>query len=161
MKSEHYCNVEKFMKLAGQEMPDTPKIPSLEVRELRAKLIFEECLETITALGFAVFTLNERVDGKTVYKPTFFENEKPNLTKIADGCADISVVTIGTLIACGIHDKELLECVDENNLAKFGEGHSIREDGKLIKPPNHQPPDIAKILRDQIYSEEENGRFDS
>ncbi len=161
MKSEHYCKLEQFMKLAGQERPKTPKIPSREVRKLRAKLIFEECLETITALGFAVITLNERVDGKTVYHPTFIEDEEPNLIEIADGCADIKVIATGTLVACGIHDVELQNEVDKNNLTKFGKGHRIREDGKLIKPPNHQPPDIAKILKDQVYSEEENGRFDS
>ena len=153
MKSEHYCRIEEFMKLAQQEMPKHPKIPSKEVRELRAKLIFEECKETIRALGFSMYDGAEGLTLDSIYKP--------KLVEIADGCADISVVTIGTLIACGIHDKELLECVDKNNLEKFGEGHSIREDGKVIKPPNHQPPDIAKILKDQIYSEEKNGRFDS
>ena len=79
----------------------------------------------------------------------------PNLVEIADGCADLSVVTIGTLSACGIADEMLLGVVDANNLAKFGPGHSIREDGKLIKPKNHKPPDIAQLLEIQTRGVEE------
>lgn len=32
---------------------------------------------------------------------------------------------------------------------KFGPGHSIRADGKLVKPPGHKPPDIAAELARQ------------
>ena len=65
-----------------------------------------------------------------------------DLCAIVDGCCDLSVVTIGTLSACGVPDELFLKLVDENNLAKFGDGHSIREDGKLIKPSDHKPPAI-------------------
>ncbi len=43
-------------------------------------------------------------------------------------------------------DKEIQKMVDNNNLEKFGPGHSIREDGKLIKPPYHKAPDIQGFL---------------
>jgi predicted HAD superfamily Cof-like phosphohydrolase len=124
--TEHQERVEKFMKLAGQELPDRPTLPNEEVRLLRAKLILEEALETIEALGMSVCVTYK--DGLT-FGPTiekhnicFIPNKTANLEEIIDGCCDISVVTIGTLSACGVPDQPFLEEVDENNLAKFGPG---------------------------------------
>lgn len=147
MRSEHQFRIAEFMFRAKQELPRYPVVPSEEVRLLRAKLILEEAFETVEALGFSV-----KLDHKQQLFPCDFSYHSdylPNLVEIADGCADLSVVTIGTLCACGIDDSPLLEAVDRNNSAKFGPGHSIREDGKLVKPPGHTPPDIAGVLRAQ------------
>jgi predicted HAD superfamily Cof-like phosphohydrolase len=146
MKSVHQQSVEKFMELAGQSIPSSPVSPNLETRELRARLILEESLETIKALGFQVMAKEEIVDDNLVKFVDCFE---PDLIEIADGCADIKVVTTGTLSACGIDDEELQRDVDQNNLDKFGPGGHRRDDGKWVKPPNHQPPNISKILKDQ------------
>ncbi|RME85522.1 MAG: hypothetical protein D6785_04320, partial [Planctomycetota bacterium] len=54
MKSPHQKRVEEFMRLAGQEIPEVPTLPDEKTRLLRSKLILEEALETIHALGFAV-----------------------------------------------------------------------------------------------------------
>lgn len=145
MKSEHYKRVEEFMKLAGQEIPNSPQLPSLEVRELRAKLTLEEALEKIRGLGFAVYAVEGSVnlDDKGWLLSNLYE---PDLEEIIDGCCDLNVITTGTLIACGLPDIVFQNEVDKNNLAKFGPGHSIREDGKLIKPPGHKPPDIKSLL---------------
>lgn len=149
--TEHQERVEKFMKLAGQELPDRPTLPNEEVRLLRAKLILEEALETIEALGMSVCVTYK--DGLT-FGPTiekhnicFIPNKTANLEEIIDGCCDISVVTIGTLSACGVPDQPFLEEVDENNLAKFGPGGYRREDGKWVKPPDHTPPKIKEVLK--------------
>jgi predicted HAD superfamily Cof-like phosphohydrolase len=128
------------MRLAGQALPALPVLPSLETRKLRANLIMEEALETIKGLGFAV-VIKPQSNGWDIQ-----EANAPDLVEIVDGCADISVVTMGTLLACGIGDEELLKLVDENNLAKFGPGGHRREDGKWVKPPGHQPPDIKGLL---------------
>lgn len=144
MKTEHQERVEKFMQLAKQDVPTVPTIPSDEVLRLRANLILEEAMETIHALGCEILVEGtfhlDKGNAKIV------SVREASLEDIADGCADVSVVTIGTLSACGIADKGLLELVDQNNLEKFGEGHKIREDGKLIKPPTHQPPKIKEYL---------------
>lgn len=151
MRSLHQQRVDKFMKLAGQETPSSPVIPSKETRRLRCKLILEECIETINALGFDV-----QIDGDLTLISSDFDTgfisfpcrkSGPNLVEIADGCADIKVVTTGTLTACGIDDEELQIAVDENNLAKFGPGSYRRDDGKWMKPPDHSPPDIESIIK--------------
>lgn len=134
--TDHWERIWTFMGLGKQETPGKPVTPSVEVRRLRANLILEEALETIRALGFGT----NKVGLVDLYEP--------DLVEIVDGCLDVSVVTIGTLVACGVKDKRLLEIVDKNNLDKFGPGHTIREDGKVIKPPNHKPPtlDIEREL---------------
>lgn len=141
--TEHGQRIRDFMKLAGQECPPKPTLPSEEVRKLRARLILEEALETITALGIHVM-----LDGVSLQQRDYelVANCEPNLVEIVDGCADISVVTIGTLIACGVPDDPILREVDLNNLAKFGPGGYRDAGGKWIKPPNHQPPRIGHII---------------
>ena len=49
----------------------------------------------------------------------------------------------------GVNEAPIIAMVDNNNMAKHGPGSSIREDGKLIKPPGHKPPDIAGELKRQ------------
>ncbi len=117
MKSDHQKLVEAFMAKAGQELPSAPCMPSAEVRLLRAKLILEEALETIFALGCGVSyggMVRHLPDFQAVLLP-----HAPDMEEIADGCADLSVVTIGTLSACGIADDPLLAEVDAANLRKF------------------------------------------
>ena len=153
----HQLRIEEFMRRAEQGLPSAPCIPDAEVRLLRAKLIFEEAMETIEALGVDIM-LNPRVvqydnapltEGMYVLEVN--PHRKPDLVLIADGCADVSVVTIGTLSACGIEDSPLLEEVDRSNLAKFGPGGYKREDGKWIKPTDWVPPDILGELEAQGY----------
>lgn len=163
--SDHYDRIREFMvtlsharELASKtyhELPDRVSMPSSEIRVLRAKLIFEEALETIRkGLGVSVHLKSRNGDAVVEAisdNAGFVANSKPNLVEIADGCADVSVVTIGTLIACGIPDVLLLALVDDNNLGKFGPGHYIRDDGKLIKAPDHKPPDVAGLLKELAW----------
>ncbi len=143
-KSKHQRRVERFMQLAGQELPDRPFLPDLETRKLRANLILEEATETIKALGFSLgFDYGDNI--------VLVDDCKPDLEQIIDGCSDLSVVTIGTLSACGIPDEAVLKITDENNLAKFGAGGYRREDGKWIKPPDHKPPDYSEVLNGVAY----------
>lgn len=163
-KSAHQLRVEKFMRLiaferrrlgleaSGQELPTSVGLCGREGLALRARLILEECLETISALGMFV-SQKERPNGD----PIWDDNGDPvleiedrgadaSLVDAVDGCADIMVVTTGTLSALGVADLALLEMVDQNNLDKFAPGFSVRADGKLVKPSGHVPPDIAGLL---------------
>lgn len=143
--TEHYDQVKKFMELARQDIPSSPQMPSFEVRQLRARLTLEEALEKIKGLGFEV-TVRNTYEPVNMNEVVLLECGEPNLEEIIDGCCDLNVITTGTLIACGLPDVVFQNEVDKNNLAKFGPGHSIREDGKLIKPPGHKPPDIKSLL---------------
>jgi predicted HAD superfamily Cof-like phosphohydrolase len=138
-KSEHQRRVEKFMVCGGQDNPSTPTIPSPEIRYLRASLILEEAIETIEALGY------ELVDEHPMLLPSA---KMPIMEDIVDGCCDLSVVTIGTLTACGIPDERFLEEVDINNLSKISPDGRCKKDatGKLLKPRGWKPPAIQHLL---------------
>lgn len=146
-KSVWQRRIEKFMGNARQEVLGTPVVPSQEVRRLRAALILEEALETIEALGYGVLS----ADGRTIdMDNTSLElTHEPCLIEIADGCADIMVVTLGTLSACGIADESVMMEVLDSNDSKFAEGSYINEIGKLIKSPLYQPARIDQVLISQ------------
>jgi predicted HAD superfamily Cof-like phosphohydrolase len=179
-RSSHQVAIDKFMRLGGQEVPAKPTIPSLEVRKLRAKLILEEALETIEALGIQVeFKSDYQHDSITSADPGFnmiyTDTGLVNLKEIVDGCCDLRVVTTGTLTACGVNDIRPQELVDENNLDKFkwdlqeaityiSKNNDCtltvldksmefifvkRSDGKIIKPPSHQPPQLENEITRQ------------
>ena len=144
------------MQKVGQATPSSPGVPDEKTRLLRAKLILEEAIETIRAMGVGV-RLRETggPEGVVTVDPhelSFFINGEVDLEGVVDGCADISVVTIGTLIAFGVDDEPVLEEVDQANLRKFGPGSYERDDGKWIKPPDWTPPDILGVLERQASS---------
>lgn len=123
----HYDRIREFMKLLpGRKVPEKLTIPDVEIRRLLAMLIIEEALETVTALGFNVWAGPENTEpkwllnGKTdLVDFQFLDCVTPNLEEVIDGCCDISVVAIGTLIAFGLPDQPFLEEVDRANLRKF------------------------------------------
>ena len=146
MPTAHYKRVQAFMQEAGQATPTGLTVPDEATRVLRAKLIVEEALETVRALGVRVRAGSHSFDMDTL---AFEAAYSVDIEGVADGCADISVVTIGTLVAFGIDDECLLEEVDRANLRKFGPGAHVREDGKWMKPPDWTPPDIKGVIAGQ------------
>jgi len=150
----HQIRVEQFMVAAGQEVPLQPTLPDKDTRLLRARLILEEALETVEALGVSVWNEHgERI--KDIYDIEFFINsETLDMEKAVDGCADLSVVAIGTLSAMGVKDKPILEAVDQANLRKFkGDAHKDKS-GKWVKPTGWQPPAIKSLLARQTPHKE-------
>lgn len=167
VKTNHQMRVEQFMEQAEAHAPaerkglqlvlKMPTVPPEAVRMLRAKLIISEALETVRALGIDLSVQYTGV-GADGYVPVFDDilqfspnpTRAPDLEQIADGCADISVVTIGTLSACGICDEALLREVDRSNLDKFRGDAYMNADGKWVKPSDWVPPRILNVLEDQV-----------
>jgi hypothetical protein len=101
-KSRHQKCVERFMELAGQEVPFQPTIPDEKTRLLRSKLILEEALETIEALGFDVIAGYEPEHCCDLQTSLYLTKENmefeatrsgPDLIEIIDGCCDVIKVT--------------------------------------------------------------------
>lgn len=154
-RTSHFNRVADLMWLADQEIPSVPGIPSAKIRELRAKLVLEETFEFLASNGTEVRLEGEADDCAPIdYKMLCVRtNDKVDLVEVVDGLADMSVVTTGTFIAYGVTDTTVLEEVDANNLRKFGPGGYKREDGKWMKPPDHRPPEIERVLRAQGWAE--------
>lgn len=101
----------------------TPEVGASQVR-LRQALIEEEVAE-LAAAGAA-----------------------GDLVGIADALADIVYVAYGTAHVYGIDLDAALTAVHESNMTKLGaDGRPVRRaDGKILKGPDYQPPNIAALL---------------
>ena len=122
MERSAELDVFDFMKAIGQDTPVSPAIPDEEIIKLRVNLIEEEYDELMDAIRMG------------------------NLIEIADACADLVVVVVGTAIAYGIPFSDVWDEVHRTNMAKVS--GPVREDGKRLKPEGWTPPNIARILLD-------------
>jgi len=164
MKSEKLQKVEEFMrtmssKISGSESEsysrkilNKPGEPIKSIKELRAKLIFEECMETIQALGVSVYVDKEsRLNDVAMAGFDFVADRDFNIVEVADGLADIEVIALGTYLSCGIDDVEIFNEVHRTNMLKFPEGYNgLRSDGKWVKPLDWKEPDIKSVLENQF-----------
>lgn len=119
--------VKEFMKVFGQECPEKPSMPSLEVRKLRAKLIMEEALELITHGLCIGMEIKSRPDGDyinigdlEIEDIEFNQYGHGDLTLIADGLADLHYVAYcGTALACGLDMEPIFESIHLSNMTKL------------------------------------------
>lgn len=109
---------------ARPSLPDESTADGLALRKLRRKLVREEFNEFLAA------------------------EDDNDLVEIADACADLLYVILGTAVSYGIPLDEIFDEVHRSNMSKLGEdGKPIyREDGKVLKSASFSPPDIAGIL---------------
>jgi hypothetical protein len=115
-------------------------------RLLAANLVDEEANEFIEAMGFKRTIGN---DGKTTLVPS---GKSPNLVAAADAIGDILVVTYGAAVRMGIDAYKVFAEVNRSNMTKVwpdGKVHRREPDGKVIKPANYSPANVAKVLEDQ------------
>jgi predicted HAD superfamily Cof-like phosphohydrolase len=116
--------VREFMEKFGQEVKDTPKLPSKDVTKLRVRLIQEELHELIEAL------------------------QDKDIVEVADALTDILYVTYGAGHAFGIDLDKCFAEVQRSNMTKLGrDGKPVyRADGKIKKGPDFEEPNLKTIL---------------
>lgn len=130
--------VKNFMLTFGQNCPDKPTQLDEKTAKLRAALILEECLETITkGLGLAIqisqcnlgpsslnweeIELNERNIKHETVVINFVKEKEVDLVELSDGIGDIAVVTLGTSIAAGIDQEPITQDILDSNDSKLWE----------------------------------------
>jgi predicted HAD superfamily Cof-like phosphohydrolase len=143
----HIERVKEFMIKAGQEIPDAPTVPDENVLALRMRLVAEEFCELMTALGFGYQVDIWDKNGKDgLSYQSFGLPTLPDLVGILDSVCDLTVVSTGTALACGLPlEKGQIE-VDTANLRKFGPGGHRDNNGKWIKPADFVEPDLVSII---------------
>ena len=123
MSQDWQGDVEEFHKeVIGDNFAPYPHL-EWNKRELRISLMREELQELETAL------------------------HKGDLPGIADGAADLIVVTLGTMVTYGIDLRPIWDEVHRTNMLK--KDGPIRADGKKLKPPDWKGPEIARLLEEQ------------
>jgi len=140
--------VEDFHRATGAGLPDTDTI-EIRNHELRARLIAEEAMETIAALGFdCLVQVNVGYEdptdqGRSIFDAVKMGNE--DIVELADGIADTIYVLLGTAVEAGLDMEPIFAEVQRSNMSKID--GPIREDGKRLKGPKFSPPNIDAILR--------------
>lgn len=71
-----------------------------------------------------------------------------DLVEAADAIADIVYAAVGTAVELGIPFDAVLAEVHRSNMTKLIPPIQVREDGKILKGPRYDPPDIAPLLPD-------------
>jgi predicted HAD superfamily Cof-like phosphohydrolase len=122
--------VRRFHEKFGQPVADSPTLANASREALRIKLMDEELRETAHAMISS------------------------DMVEIADGLADLLYVTIGTALEYGIDLDPIFEEVHRSNMAKLPGNQ--RPDGKIMKPANWKPPQIATLLEKQMNKGKRN-----
>ncbi len=124
MKISNFEMVGDFMEAFGQEVLYMPSMPDTNLAALRLDLINEEVQELRDGLG------------------------KRSMLEIADALTDILYVVYGAGHAFGIDLDECFNEVHRSNMTKLGEdGRPLyREDGKVMKGPNYEDPNLEQFL---------------
>jgi len=128
MSSTQISNFEKvgdFMEAFGQEVLYVPTMPDFNLAALRLDLIEEEVQELRDGLG------------------------RSSLLEVADALTDILYVVYGAGHAFGIDLDDCFHEVHRSNMTKLGEdGRPLyRDDGKVMKGPNYEEPDLDQFIR--------------
>jgi len=107
-----------------------PGPPDPEVGELRSALLAEEHREVQEALA------------------------EGDVAHIARELADLIYVTCGAALAYGIYLPAVVAEVHRANMSKLGPDGTphTRPDGKVLKPPGWEPPDVDGVLEHQSPS---------
>ena len=128
-----------------QAIQPGPGIPSLGVRLLVGRLLFEETMETIHALGLDVTFLSGDTRKPIVHGS---RDKKVDLLDIVDGACDTIYTAQGVLAACGVPDLPHMREVCRANEDKFPDGKPVLSEiqpGKYLKPEGWEGPDHASV----------------
>jgi len=117
---------------------------SVSLRKLRLNLILEEVQELIEASGF---------EATADFTARHVEGTMQDSIEMADALGDIAYVVYGMAVVMGIDLDRVIEEIHLSNMSKLGEDGKpiLREDGKILKGPSYERPNIAKALGLQYY----------
>jgi len=79
---------------------------------------------------------------------------KQDIEEVADGLGDMIWVLCGFGARAGINLDAVWSEIRAANFRKIG--GPVREDGKLLKPPGWEPPNIQRALRVSVWGEVEH-----
>lgn len=118
--------VQEFHKVfaPAQHHVGEPSLRDVDIQDLRADLIREEFTEFVLAL------------------------HDLDLVGVADALGDLLYVVYGAADAFGINADAVFAEIHRSNMTKLDlDGKPIyRGDGKVMKGPGYEPPDLKKVL---------------
>ncbi len=75
-----------------------------------------------------------------------------DIVAVADAIADIVYVAYGTAVSYGIDLDAVVREVHRSNMSKLDDAGRpvLRPDGKVLKSARYRPPDVARVLGEQL-----------
>lgn len=133
---------ELFMLATGQNV----RGESADQFALYQNLVNEEGTE----LGQALHNLNKHTRTQPeAPDDEYIETLVTLSAEVVKEAMDCIVVLNGMIRSMGVDPAQAWTAVHESNMSKLVDGAPVlREDGKVMKGPNYQPPDIRKIVLD-------------
>lgn len=148
LQAFHDTPVREFHEVFGHPVSTDPsKVPAIEHRVLRIRMIAEELVETARAMGVALRVNSERDEEAQVVAEAI-PDAMYDAIEAADGLGDIRYLVDGGNLICGFPGEHVLAEIHRSNMSKLGEDGKpvMRADGKFLKGPNYFKPNIAKVL---------------
>jgi predicted HAD superfamily Cof-like phosphohydrolase len=144
LAKKSYDRVKEFMVKFGHPVYETPGLIENQPWEaMRVELIREELCELMDALGYG-----DAADQiRAVYINPDEEYDR-DIVAAADALGDLEYVVNGAAIGMGINLPAVVREIHRSNMTKLGaDGEPIyREDGKILKGPDYEPPNLEKAL---------------
>jgi predicted HAD superfamily Cof-like phosphohydrolase len=120
--TEEQRMVREFHERVGGVVNDRPTWSGSDVHRLRVALIEEELAEFRNA------------------------GEAQDPVEIADALADLLYVVYGAAVTYGIDLDPVFREIHRANMSKCDPVVVRRPDGKILKGPNYQPPDVRSVV---------------
>lgn len=160
-----------FHHAMGIPSPTAPFVPTVTARERRLRLILEEFLELVEAMGFRLVHVGETNGGHASDEVALLhvEASRYDVVETADALGDLNVVVNGTSAEFGIPQEAVDYEIYCSNMTKLGpdgkpiingvtQGYREGEDGykpdapvgKILKPAGFVPANIPAVLA--LYS---------
>lgn len=144
-QSDYHANnlVVEFHQAFGHPVETEPTTPDIADRAMRVKLIAEELLELADASGVMLNIQHGRIH----VEPKALDI--CDLVEVADALGDIRYLVDGANLVYGIPGDQVLREIHRSNMTKLGaDGKPVyREDGKIMKGPNYERPNIDGVFQ--------------
>lgn len=142
----------EFHEAMDVPMQAIPEVPGDERVRLRLRLVAEEFFELLGSAFSADDPMTEEARSHFARASDHIGDAlcthfSVNLPALADALADLDYVIEGMRLEFGIDGEPIANLVHAANMAKVNGGK--REDGKIMKPPGWEPPDVEAELRRQ------------
>lgn len=144
-----FAAVRTFMVSAGSQTIGDPRAPATNDLELRVECVFEEAVEFVEACGFEI--KGDETNG--VVNAGLWSVRRirpPNLIAAIDALCDLLYVVFGTFVSWGLNPAPFFKEVHDSNMTKVSPDKLVREDGRVMKGPSYRPPDLQRVLDDEL-----------
>lgn len=149
--------VTAFHQKMGLHVGDPRKSDIIVDGDLRIDLISEEYSELLCALGGYKAVPNPEYKGDaTPNEPeqelVNFDSPEEQRIAVADALGDLAYVVAGAAVTWGIPLGEVFQEIHRSNMTKSRA--NVRADGKILKGPEYDPPDLKKAWQEACAFED-------